>query len=398
MLTADVVVVGGGPAGAAAAITSARAGADVLLVDKARFPRDKFCGDGLTAGALRLLEGLGLSPPSVGSWTVVEDVAVRSPSGRTVVLPLPRDGLFATVARRFELDARLVDLARAAGVQIEDGHACTGAAQDAEGVDLEVDGLGSVRCRWVVAADGIWSPLRKRLGVDERGYLGEWHAFRQYFSGVSAASAPRIHVFFEPDILPGYAWSFPLAGGRANVGFGIRRGGRITVREMKQLWPDLLSRPHLKAVLGPAARPEGPHRSWPIPARIDTAVLTAGRVLFAGDAAGATDPMTGEGIAQALLTGSLASEAIALGGHAAAVRARYEREVRHHLLADHRMSAVLSRTLSHRKGARAAVFLAGLTPWTRKNFARWLFEDYPRAVLFTPRRWRRRIFTGRGAY
>src|SRR5712671_3255755 len=112
MLVADVAVVGGGPAGAAAAITLARAGRDVIVVDRARFPRDKCCGDGLTAGALRHLEALGLRPDAVPSWQTVEDVLVRSPSGRTVRFAMPRGrGQFAAVARRTDLDAALLDLA-----------------------------------------------------------------------------------------------------------------------------------------------------------------------------------------------------------------------------------------------------------------------------------------------
>ena len=81
VLEADVVVAGGGPAGAAAAITLARAGREVVVVDRAQFPRDKCCGDGLTAGALRHYEALGLRPALVPSWQVVDDVVVRSPSG-----------------------------------------------------------------------------------------------------------------------------------------------------------------------------------------------------------------------------------------------------------------------------------------------------------------------------
>ena len=70
----------------------------------------------------------------------------------------------------------------------------------------------------------MWSPLRKHLGVATPGYLGEWHAFRQYFTGVGPRAARDLFVWFEPDLLPGYAWSFPLPDGRANVGFGIQRG------------------------------------------------------------------------------------------------------------------------------------------------------------------------------
>ena len=400
MLEADVVVVGGGPAGAAAAITLARAGRDVVVVDRARFPRDKCCGDGLTAGALRHLDALGLRPESVPSWQTVDDVWVRSPSGRAACFPMPRgQGVFAAVAERADLDAALLDVARAAGAKVYDGHGLAGARPVDGHVELDVDGLGVMRTPYAVGADGMWSPLRKALGADEPGYLGEWHAFRQYFSGVGPKAAD-LRVWFEPDLLPGYAWSFPLPGRRANVGFGILRSSGIAVRAMKELWPELLERDHVRDVLGPDAAPEATHRAWPIPARIDKATLHSGRVLFAGDAAAATDPMTGEGIAQAFVTGRLAADAIQAAGPSRPDQAvaHYERAVRRELVADHRMSVLLGRALKHRKGARGAVRIAGATDWTRRNFARWLFEDYPRAVLLTPRRWHLKMFTGPGAY
>jgi geranylgeranyl reductase family protein len=410
MQSTDVAVVGAGPAGVAAAITLARAGHQVTVVDKATFPRDKICGDGLTTGALRLLEGLGLRPEAVASWQVVDDVVVRSPSGREVTFPLPRGrGTYAAVARRADLDAALVDRARAAGVKVLDGHACSGARESDDGVALDVDGHGELRARWAVAADGMWSPVRKHLGLATPGYRGEWHAFRQYFTGVGPRAASELFVWFEPDLLPGYAWSFPLPGGVANVGFGIQRGGKVgRIQEMGALWRDVLARPHVREVLGDAAEPESPHRAWPIPARVDQAVLTGRRTLFVGDAATATDVLTGEGIGQALLTGVLAAEAIGPpasagpggrpGQPAGQVTAAYRTAVRRALVADHRMSALLVRAVRHRKGVRAAVRLAGANDWTRRNFGRWLFEDYPRAVLATPRRWHRGMLTGPGAY
>jgi menaquinone-9 beta-reductase len=404
-LLADVAVVGGGPAGAAAAIRLARAGRNVVLVDKATFPRDKCCGDGLTTGALRRYEALGLAPSSVPSWEVVEDVHVRSPSGFEVAFPLPRGaGTYAAVARRVELDAALLDVARAAGVKVHDGHACTGAVVLDDRVVLEVDGLGSVAARYAVAADGMWSPLRKALlgGDEPNGYLGEWHAFRQYFRDVGPRAATELWVWFEPDLLPGYVWSFPLADGRANVGYGIQRVPGQPTKSMKGQWPELLARPHIAEVLGPSARPEAPHKAWPIPARIDTTTLTAGggRVLFVGDAARATDPMTGEGIGQALETGMLAAEALVAAGSArpAVAAERYEAAVQAGLAVDHKLAAALSSVLRHRKGARAAVRIASTSDWTRRNFGRWLFEDYPRALLGTPHRWHRGMFTGPGAY
>jgi menaquinone-9 beta-reductase len=404
--TADVVVVGGGPAGSAAAISLARAGRDVVLVDKARFPRDKCCGDGLTAGALRRLEALGLRPDAVASWERVDDVMVRSPSGRTVDFPMPRgQGLFAAVARRVDLDAAVLDVARAAGVKVHDGHEFEDVERfAADSITLSVEGLGAVTARYAIGADGMWSPLRKAVGgvgFDEGGYLGEWHAFRQYFSGVSE-KARDLWVWFEPDLLPGYAWSFPLPGGRANVGYGIPRVAGAPTKSMKAQWPEVLARPHIRDVLGPAAVAEAPHKAWPIPARVERTSVTAtgGRVLFVGDAARACDPMTGEGIGQALETGILAAEAIVSAGafDPTRVEQHYAGAVARSLAVDNRLAALLSRALSHRKGVRGAVRIAGTTDWTRRNFARWLFEDYPRAVLLTPHRWRRRMLTGPGAF
>jgi menaquinone-9 beta-reductase len=266
-------------------------------------------------------------------------------------------------------------------------------------VDVEgPDGPGAIEAPYAVAADGMWSPVRKHLGLATPGYRGEWHAFRQYFTGVGPRAADLV-VWFEPDLLPGYAWSFPLPDGRANVGFGIQRGGKVArIQDMAGIWRELLDRPHIREVLGDEAQPESPHRAWPIPARIDDAVLTGRRTLFVGDAAAATDPLTGEGIGQALLTGILAAEAVLGGPGPDTVTATYRRRARAALVADHRMSMLLIRAVRHRKGVRAGMRLAGATGWTRRNFARWLFEDYPRALVVTPRRWHRGMFTGEGAY
>jgi len=394
----DVVVVGAGPAGTAAAIELARAGVDVTVVDRAVFPRDKICGDGLTTGALRHLEHLGLDPASVGSWQEVTNCWISSPSGTTRRFPLPRgQGTFAVVARRIDLDEALVDLARSAGAELREDTSVLDTIEFDDHVRVETS-RGPIDARWCIAADGMWSPVRKHLGLTVPGYRGDWHAFRQYFTNVAPAAARDLFVRFESDLLPGYFWSFPLPDGRANVGFGIQRGAKVAVGDMGPLWADLLSREWAQELLGPDAEPEGPHRAWPIPARIDGLALCAHRTLFVGDAAAACDPLTGEGIGQALLTGRRAAEAIVTTSERGDAARTYAAQVTSDLVADHRMSMLLVRAMRHRKGARTAIRLAGATPWTRRNFARWLFEDYPRAIVLTPRRWHHRMLSSPGAF
>src|SRR5262249_39314885 len=164
-------------------------------------------------------------------------------------------------------------------------------------------------------------------------------------------------------------------------------------------WRGLVDRPSMRRALGAHAEPEGTVRAWPIPADYDRARLSHGRVLFVGDAASVVDPMTGEGIAQALESGVLAARATASAPtDAAAVSARYRADVDRALGAALRFAALLQHVLRVPIGARAAIRAASLTPWTRRNFARWMWEDYPRALLFTPRRWHRRMFESTGAY
>ncbi|MBM3799872.1 MAG: geranylgeranyl reductase family protein [Actinobacteria bacterium] len=398
----DLLVVGAGPAGTAAAITARRAGLTVTVIDKAEFPRDKCCGDGLTSLALRQLDALGFDPGAVRSWQNVDAAWLRSPSGREVELPLPTNGTFAAVAPRLELDAALVDLARQHGAEVRENSSFVSIESAPDHVDVTVEHAGTssiVRAAWVVAADGMWSPVRKALGVAANGYLGEWHAFRQYASNVTGVAKDRLIVWFDDDLLPGYAWSFPLPGNRVNIGFGVLRDGERRIQDMKDTWTDLLQRPHVREALGPDVVLEGRHTAWPIPARIDDAVTGVGRVLFVGDAAMATDALTGEGIGQALLTGVEAAVAIVAGGSSLDVRRAYRRAVDHHLLADHRMSIRLGKVLARRRGARGAIALldhAG--SWSRRMFARWMFEDEPRAILLTPSRWHRRLLRQRGAF
>ncbi|MGH9025993.1 MAG: geranylgeranyl reductase family protein [Acidimicrobiia bacterium] len=390
----DVLVVGAGPAGAAAAVTAANRGRHVILVDKAGFPRDKTCGDGLTAGALRGFETLGLDVRAVPTYEPIRETVIVSPSGRRVTLPLPPDAEYAGVVPRLDLDAALVDVARNCGVEVRERAEVTGLGERDDGITATVTDGDEIRASTVIAADGHYSSVRRLRGSLPPD-LGKWHAFRQYYRNVDER---RLWVLFEQDLLPGYAWMFPLPDGRANVGFGLERRRGIDGHKIRAAWRNLLARPTLRDALGDRAEPESSHRAWPIPAWDGRLPLTDGRVLYVGDAAAVVDPMTGEGIAQALDTGMLAAEAHAAGGGPAAVAARYRSAVRHQLRSDFVLARLLSTVLRSPFRTRAALRVIDANDWCRRNFARWMFEDYPRAILATPRRWRPGMLAAAGAY
>ena len=214
-------------------------------------------------------------------------------------------------------------------------------------------------------------------------------------------------VWFEPDLLPGYAWSFPLGDGLANVGFGIPRNpsrhsspngtGTLAGGEVAAVWAGLTERPHIADVLGPHEL-DGPARAWPIPARLGELSLAHGRVLICGDAAAAADPLTGEGVGQAIQMGRIAASAIARGGPPHSVAARYVTSTHAEFTLDHRLARSLSRILAHERLAEIALGMVDVSGWTRRQFARWMFEDYPRAAVATPRRWNRGMANAQGAY
>ena len=394
--TTDLLVIGAGPAGAAAAITAADAGRRVVVVDRSTFPRDKTCGDGLTTGALRWLEALGVPLDALGASAAVRDVVLVAPSGRHITLPLPRADERARVMRRADLDAALVARADRAGAELRLGGGVTALRSRTR--------LASRR-RWPTAR---WSPRRFAVAADGHYSTGAPppHARRPAGARRVVGLPPVLHRRRRPEAVgplrtgppPGYAWVFPLPDGRANVGFGMLRGPGITGKLLATTWRDLLARPVVRDILGPRAEPESPHRAWPIPSHLEPARLAHGRVLFAGDAAGVVDAMTGEGIAQALETGVLAARA-ALGDDAPeATAARYRADVDRALGRDLRFASRLQRVLAHPRGAELALRTVDLSPWTRRNFARWMFEDYPRAILFTPDRWHRGMLTPSGAY
>lgn len=280
----DAIVVGAGPAGSAAAHRLASAGASVLLLDRARFPRDKPCGGGLTGRAVRLL------PCPVDP--VVEDAATR------VTLRAAYRGGFerrserplVLLTRRRRLDALLAEKASAVGADFRDGVRVEGV----EGTTVRLAGGDCAAGDVLIGADGANGVVARGLGLAveiERGVALEGNA--------TYDPRYRATLALEFGVVPGgYGWIFPKAD-HLNVGVGgwESEGPRLRAHLRRLCEAHGLDPTRLEGLRG--------HR---LPMRRPEAVLACGRAAVIGDAAGLVDPFSGDGIYEALLSARLVSE------------------------------------------------------------------------------------------
>jgi menaquinone-9 beta-reductase len=334
----DLIVVGAGPAGAAAALEARRLRADaaVLLVDKAAFPRDKPCGDGIGPHAVDELAALGATDVLDG-YPPMARLRLRAPDGTEVARRLPRPN---RVVPRSVLDGRLVDAAVARGAVLHRSRVRT--VED-HGDRVVLD--GELAGRVVVGADGANSAVRRLLGLAGNPPDDLAIAVRGY--APAPPGPPEQFVGWVQEGWPAYVWCFPTGTGLANVGYGLLRsrfdGGRS---ELHGRLRSLLPVP--EADVATLRAHHLPFSTWrPPPGR--------GQVLLAGDAASLVNPLSGEGIYYALASGRLAAAAAlrapdaplavyadlldrALGGHFRHA-ALFARAIRHRRLATATMAA-----------------------------------------------------------
>ena len=338
----DVIVVGGGPAGSVTAWALARRGLRVAVLERARFPREKVCGDFVEPRGLRLLEAMGcLQAIEAASPLPVTDVAifVQSRLAYRGSIPFygPIGGLLphGYIVPRDELDAVLLERARRAGAAVFEETAATGFSRD-RGLLTVVGRRGTRSERFrgflVVGADGTHSIVARDaglLGADPR-YMAV--SQRAYADAVELQRGEAA-FFFDRDLFPGYGWMFPIAGGRANLGVGIlaETRNRCAV-SVPALFQSFLQK--LRAVHPGCARLRLSSR--PLGGVVKT-YGGAGRNCFdggvlVGDAGCFVDPITGEGIApaaeSALIAAGVIADAVDEGRSDGQFLARYERDFR----------------------------------------------------------------------
>ncbi|MGE2832761.1 menaquinone reductase [Mycobacterium sp. SMC-4] len=317
--SADVVVVGAGPAGSSAAAWAARAGHDVLVIDSAEFPRDKACGDGLTPRAIAELRRLGL-----GAWLdgrVAHEGLRMSGFGAHVEVPWPGRSFppSSSAVPRTELDDRIRLVAVDDGAKMKLGAKAVDTERDSAGrvTAVVLDNGEVVRCRHLIVADGARSTLGRALGR-------QWHketvygvAIRGYIA-TPRSDEPWITSHLElrsptGEVLPGYGWIFPLGNGEVNIGVGalatVKRPADAGLRPLLNYYTGLRRdewgfdgdpRAALSALLpmgGAVSGVAGPN--W----------------MLIGDAAACVNPLNGEGIDYGLETGRLAAELLGAGSY-----------------------------------------------------------------------------------
>ena len=325
---AEVIVVGAGPAGSATAHRLASAGRDVLLLEKAAFPRDKVCGDGLTPRAVRSLIDMGVDiSPELG-WARNNGLRIIA-NGRTYELPWPeleRFPNYGLVRARMELDEILARHAATAGARLVERTKVLEPTRDERtgrvtGVVAQpVDDRGRAagprvthRAPVVVAADGVSSRMSVAMGLSLRDDRPMGVAVRAYAPSPRAAEPwmeSHLELRSNGALLPGYGWVFGLADGTINIGLGILNTseafGNVDYRDHLRRWmretPEHWElRGHADTVrIGGMALPMGFNRQ-PHYAR---------GMLLVGDSGGMVNPFNGEGIDYALEAGALAGARI----------------------------------------------------------------------------------------
>jgi menaquinone-9 beta-reductase len=321
-LETDVLVVGAGPGGAATAYHLARHGVDVTMVDRARFPREKVCGDGITPRGVASMLRMGVNPDDPG-FERVKGLRVNSRS-TTIELPWPELRSwpnYGLVRTRHDFDQLLVDRATKAGARLLEGtEAVAPTLRDGWVTGGTIRPAGEheaeptvVRARYVIAADGAASRFARPAGVrrDDSRPLGI--AARRYYRA-TYHPGPWFESWldlWEGDLLlPGYGWLFPVAGGRINLGAGLLNTFKgfkdISAQRLFDAFATML--PSDWGISEETA--DGRVLSGPLPMSLNRIPQAVPGMLLVGDAAGAVNPFNGEGIAYAMESGELAAELV----------------------------------------------------------------------------------------
>ena len=314
-LDADVVIVGGGPAGAAAAFHLAQGGQKVIIVDQKAFPRDKVCGDFVGPVALIELDRMGVNRVQGYKETNIIRQASLSLNGRRLVTsPIPEvKGVphYGRVIPRQQLDAWILDAAQSAGATVLKEYRATGYTVDRDGVTVQSAGdKPALRAKMLIAADGSTSVLALQLRGQRPRNSDRILAVRAYFENVQG-SDEEADLFFTGSSFPGYYWLFPTGQGHANVGVGMALDTLpATTEHLRDMLLRLIETDKALRNRLSGAKMIGKIASWTLTVYNPRLPTVGDRVALIGDAAGLINSLNGEGIQYALQSGRWVAETV----------------------------------------------------------------------------------------
>lgn len=330
----DVAIIGAGPGGSAAAYYLAKQGKHVLLLDKAAFPRDKTCGDGLTPRALEILDDMGILAQVEAAGSRVNGISVFAKRGAVLQSSIPEHPAFHNhllVVPRFHLDDIVRRRALEQGVTFHGDSRVTRVQADAGGVNIQTEAGGAYRAQVAIVAVGANISFLREIGIlsyAPRPIV----AVRAYYEGLHNLG-DHIQAHFEQVPMPGYGWVFPTGKDSANIGLGMWRDKASAPSSLRAALAHFLDAPRMRTLLH-NAKQVGPIKSYPLRIDFTTAPTYGERILLVGESAGLVSPLTGEGIDFALETGKLAAEFLqgifAKGDFSRAALAGYDRLLRSH--------------------------------------------------------------------
>lgn len=313
----DVIIVGAGPGGSGLAIRLGKQGKKVLMLDKASFPRDKTCGDGISGKSVMLLRELGIETDVANAiGAKIFGVTISSPNGQLLDIPMTGKNYGYCIRREVFDNVLFSNAEKTKNVVTIENFSVTDLIQEngfvvgIKGMDSKDKQIQEFRAKVIIGADGATSIVANKLGLGSHDPNHHIVAIRAYYDGVTELT-DKIEIHFIDGVLPGYFWIFPVEKGKCNVGIGMvtkelqKRGVKLD-----KLMFDAIKQNDLFKTRFKNAKMAGPVKGWNLPLGSTKRKSFGNGFLLIGDAASLIDPFTGEGIGNALYSGKIAADEI----------------------------------------------------------------------------------------